>query len=223
MFVLYQMAQSAAIIFYGGLEGHHLLNRSGQGFYRDDMVTIFRKLQSLGYNLYVADATGAEQVVIKSRIPKDIDITFSLPELGNLPSASFAVSNIHDEHSLPIGAIYTYDQVFTKKVQPTPEELIEQLATGLGNTADKVYLIGTGYKNSISIDNLGLNESGNFINARPGEVEAAGQLAIKHAEINGVNGVIDVVYTDAYYDARDMATVGVMHNINYYPEYPVGT
>jgi len=214
------MAQSATIIFYESPEGHSLLNRSQQGFYRDDMVSIFRKLQSLGYHLYVANASPIEQSIIKSRIPNDIDISFSPPEPHReLPSASFAVSNFHEQHRLPIGAVYTYDEVFTKKPQPTPEELIQQLASKMGTTNDKVYLIGTGYKNTISVDNLGLGESGNYINAKPGEVEAAGQLAIHHAEIAGIQGEIDIVYTDAYYDEGDLEIVSKMHNINYFPEY----
>jgi hypothetical protein len=211
------MAQTAAVLFYPGPDQHDLLNRSTQGFYRDDMVSIFRTLQSLGYQLYVIDASLAETELMKARIPIDIQLIFDSPDMTALPTASFAVSNYHTSDMIPLTAIYSYDTVLPRKPQPTPDELIEQLAVLLGTEKNRVYLLGSGYSNPITQDNLGLVNSGNYINIRPGEVGTAGQLALHHAQVNGIDGHIDVIYTDADYDVRDREFISIMHNINYHP------
>ena len=211
------MAQHAAALFYPGLDQHDLINRSGQGFYRDDMVSIFRSLQSLGYQLYVINASESERQLMESRIPADIQLNFIVPDINSLSVASFAVSNYHTNQMIPLTAVYTYDTVIPRKPQPTPDELLDQLAVLLNTDKSRIYLVGSGYTNAITEDNLGLVNSGNYINIRPGEVGAAGQLALHHAQINGIDGDIDTVYTDADYDIRDQDFIKLMFNINYHP------
>jgi hypothetical protein len=204
------MAQINAVI----LEGLQLLNKSLDGFYRDDLVILLRDLQTLGYKLFVNNLYPPPmQKVVTSRLPPDVMVSFDDIPFQSLGPASFMVSNNINNRILPA---YTYEDIFPLKGKIDPTQLIQQLSQLLKVKPTHIYLIGSGYDDtSITAENM--TTTSQFINVKPGQATMGGDLAVQHAELNGIGGDINLVFTDAEYTNTDLNYVNVMHRLNYYP------